>query len=120
MHKPKTTPRGRQRAPRHQLIIATRYRRVGEDGWSTGETVNISRSGVLLAAGSQMCPGETVQARIALSAVEPQAADVWTEGRVVRVSRHEAHDRYEVAVTIDEYRFERSVGLRAGDDDGTL
>ena len=99
------------------MITAARYRRAGEDGWREGHTVNISRSGLLLTAGSQMHPGETVEALISLSSVEPQVADVWTEGRVVRVSQHEAHARYEVAVTIDEYRFARSDGHPAGDDD---
>ena len=36
-----------ERAERYAITLPMRYRRVGEETWATGTTVNISRSGVV-------------------------------------------------------------------------
>ena len=38
------------RAPRHNLQLTIRYRRQGQMDWRKGETINISRSGILFAS----------------------------------------------------------------------
>jgi PAS domain S-box-containing protein len=44
------------RAPRFQLQLPLKYRRLDEDGWHEGETRNISRSGLLFQAGDLAHP----------------------------------------------------------------
>jgi hypothetical protein len=36
-----------ERATRHELRLPLRYRLDGQENWQTGETINISRSGIL-------------------------------------------------------------------------
>jgi len=46
-HDPKRNPRWVARAPRHDLHLPIRYRREGQSAWHLGETINISKSGLL-------------------------------------------------------------------------
>jgi hypothetical protein len=43
-----------KRAPRHDLRLPMRYRREGEEDWRSGETVNISQSGLLFSSNEML------------------------------------------------------------------
>ena len=45
---------GTQRAERHALRIPLRYRLEGQKEWSSGETINMSETGVLFASGTML------------------------------------------------------------------
>ena len=45
--KAKSRTRRVERATRHELRLPLRYRLDGQENWQTGETINISRSGIL-------------------------------------------------------------------------
>jgi len=92
------------RAPRFAVRAPVRYRRPGEPAWSEGQTVNISRSGVLMSGSGSFDPGDAIQVRVALSAADPNVADVWVLGFVTRVDRAASGDPL-IAAAIDTYRF---------------
>jgi hypothetical protein len=43
-----------ERAERHPLRIPLRYRLQGQQDWSSGETINLSESGVLFSSGQML------------------------------------------------------------------
>ena len=91
------------RAPRFALTVPVRLRAVGTGSWEFGHTINISRSGLLLAVPSSLRCADTIEAVVRLSAATVTVSDVWLRGRVARVDRS-GNDCY-VATTIDEYKF---------------
>jgi hypothetical protein len=92
------------RAPRYAVRAPVRYRRPGAPAWSEGPTVNISRSGVLMSAAGSIDPGDAIEVRLVLSAADPNVADVWVFGFVVRMDGS-ASEGPLIAAEIDSYGF---------------
>jgi hypothetical protein len=97
------------RAPRFVVEVPIRLRRLGTESWTHGYTVNMSRSGLLAAAGVSLACDEAIEAVVRLSQLTNTGADVWLRGRVARVEQSDAVPR--VATTIDEYRFHSGNGV---------
>ena len=82
----------RERAPRLQLTVPVAFRRVADDDWSRGATLDISRSGVLFVPADSPVPeGDDVLLVVFLSrAVRPENAmpmrDLYCGGRVARTT----------------------------------
>ena len=93
------------RAPRFALEVPVRIRRVGTDGWESGHTVNISRSGLLVAVPSAIQRGDAIDAIVQLSDATATVADVILRGQVTRVAY--VGSLTHVATTIDEYRLQQ-------------
>ena len=91
------------RAPRFALTVPVRLRAVGTGAWELGHTINISRSGLLLAVPSCRSCADTIEAVVQLSEATSTVSDVWMRGRVVRVDG--SNNDYYVATTIDEDKF---------------
>ena len=51
---PKSNPRWVNRAPRHDLHLPIRYRVEGQAAWHPGETINISKSGMLFCSNEML------------------------------------------------------------------
>ena len=97
----------RPRAPRFQIQTAVRYRESGQRTWSEGMTVNMSRSGVLFHAASELKPKTVLEMRI-LFPYEDPPANVVCWGPVVRTESPDPPDtRPLLAATISRYRFVR-------------
>ena len=102
------------RAPRFELEVPVRFRGVGESAWSTGRTVNASRTGVLLRGGdSQLELRDGVEFVLALPPIEGAhtGVDVQCTGAVVRFEDAggggDGGERV-LALTIDDEQFGRS------------
>ena len=96
------------RAPRYSLHLSLRYRRVGEATWHTGETQNISRSGVFFRTDDPIELHTPIELSVALTTdpVPRAAAQVHCRGRVVRTVVPAERDGSSCsAVTIDDYAF---------------
>lgn len=87
------------RAARFVLNLPMRYRRKGEDDWTTGKTVNVSRSGVLFAADENPLPGTALEMWLEMSGENPACAAIFCTGMVVR---HD--DEQRVAARFQEYQ----------------
>ena len=105
--------KGTPRAPRFLIQSALRYRVGAETDWLEGETVNISRTGILFRAQRP----ETVKTPIEMSFNLPvtlgdeSGAIVFCQGEVVRtVLPHASDSPPELAARILEYRFARQQG----------
>jgi hypothetical protein len=90
------------RAPRFALQVPVCVRRIGAERWEPGHTVDISRSGLRVAAEIAVECGESIEMIVLLSAATDTVADVWLRGRVARIGR--AGGVRQVAATIDDYR----------------
>jgi hypothetical protein len=76
-----------RRARRMPLRLSLRYRRVGEDAWHDSVTQNISRSGVLFRADSDVDPDVMVEIELHLPSVarlNPAGAHIVAHVRIVR------------------------------------
>jgi hypothetical protein len=96
------------RASRVPIALTLRYRPGGELGWSEAQTINISRSGVLFAAGESLAIDTPIEMNLDLPLEVGGApgTGVTCRGRVVRTILPPASDGPPVvAVSIDEYRF---------------
>jgi FAD/FMN-containing dehydrogenase len=103
MPTPLSDERGVPRAPRFALTVPVRLGAVGTGSWEFGHTINISRSGLLVAVPSSLRRADTIEAVVRLSEATLTVSDVWLRGRVARVAGS-GNDRH-VATTIDEYKF---------------
>jgi hypothetical protein len=94
------------RATRYEMSAPMLYRRLGEPEWSPGQTVNISRSGVLFTAPPPVPPANTrLQFVLMLPSLgHPGRSRVQCEGQVVR-RRDEDGGALAVAATIESYEF---------------
>jgi hypothetical protein len=90
------------RAPRFAFQVPVCVRRIGAERWETGHTVDISRSGLLVAAAVAVACDDTIEAIVRLSDSADTVSDVWLRGRVTRLGH--ADGVRQVAATIDEYR----------------
>jgi PilZ domain len=98
------------RAARYVLKAPAICRRAPDGDWRAGETVDVSRSGVLLASDADWDVGDRLEIRLLLSASGSPVADIRASGKVVRIGRRLDGGRVEIATTIDDYRFERGDG----------
>ena len=93
-----------ERAQRYAITLPMRYRRVGEETWAAGTTVDISRSGVLF-EGERSVDRE---AAIELVLTMPVEVADGARGVVVRAAAQSAADaRRTFAATIADYTFVR-------------
>ena len=74
-------------------------------GGEFGRTLNISRSGLLVAVPDAIQSGDAIDAIVQLSDATATVADVILRGQVTRVAY--AGSLTEVAMTIDRYRLQR-------------
>jgi PilZ domain len=93
------------RAPRFAVDVPVRVRHVGAAGWQSGQALNISRSGLLVAVRGSFRCDDTIEAIVELSQATAGVGDVRVRGRVARVEQ--AGGLMQVGTTIDEYRLQR-------------
>ena len=94
------------RAHRYELSAPVLYRSVGEGDWHTGQTVNVSRTGLLFTQCRQV-PQAAAELEFVLvlpGLGHPGESRVQCQGRVVRRSGGPS-EAATVAVTIESYRF---------------
>ena len=109
---------GKTRAQRFEIQIPVRYRTNSEEGWHTGTTKNISRSGMLFHGEDWAQPST----RIELSLLLPRqmgvfrAAEVLCQGKVTRSERRGIEEGGPLmAIQISHYRLVRPKdGRRSG------
>jgi len=95
----------RLRATRFDVAAPLVYRRVGEEGWRTGHTVNVSRTGVLFVAPTPVLPPMTA-VEFVIELPNPGVhggSRVQCLGRIVRC-RDRPQALVSVAATIDTYQ----------------
>ena len=76
------------RAPRMPLHLPLRYRRAGESSWNEAVTQNISRTGVLFAAGDGIAEEEMVELELRLPFVHDLRAPGGRIRAHARIVRH--------------------------------
>jgi hypothetical protein len=101
-----STVESASRAPRFALDVPVRVRRLGAAEWQSGQTVNISRSGLLAAVPGSFRRHDTIEAIVELSRANASVSDVMIRGRVARVTQ--AGILTQLGTTIDEYRLQRA------------
>jgi hypothetical protein len=106
----------RSRAVRYEIGVPILFRASGQSEWRAGETVNISRTGVLFDAPSPALASlTTVEMIVALEAPTRGGGKTRCTGQVVRIETAvPGSDRVRMAATIDVYEFVRAtVAARA-------
>ena len=99
---------------RFAIEVPVRYRASGEPQWSSGQSANISRSGVLFRAEQILLPETRVELilRLPLKLLgEPAAADVVCSGEIVRTVASAGRPAT-LAATIEQFRFVRGEAER--------
>jgi PAS domain S-box-containing protein len=102
------------RAPRFQLQLPLKYRRLDEDGWHDGETRNISRSGLLFQAEDFLQPNMILEINLVLP---PEIAglsqtEVFCRGEIVRTVPTAGEEMPPaLAAKILQYRFQHGTEL---------
>ena len=82
-----------------------RYRESGQTAWCEGTVINMSRSGVLFHAASEVEPKNTLELEILFPSEDPPT-NVLCWGTAVRIEKLQPPDtRPAVAVAISGYRF---------------
>src|SRR5579859_3358854 len=102
------------RAPRFQLHLPLRYRRLGEKIWHDGTTENISRSGMLFQADEELQPSSQLEINLVLPAeiAGLSATEVVCRGEVVRsVEPHGQTLSPALAARILQYHFQHGTHL---------
>ena len=102
----------RLRAKRFDLHLPMKYRFVGENGWHTGTTENISRSGMLFRAEETVAPNAQLEIHLVLPAeiAGLSTAEVICRGEVVRTLESEAPT---LAAKILQYHFQHNERIPA-------
>ena len=96
------------RAQRYAIALPMRYRRVGDDTWATGTTVNISRSGVVFEGERSVDREAAIELVLTMPVDVADGARVVARGVVVRAAAQGAADaRRTFAATIADYTFVR-------------
>jgi len=98
-----------KRAPRFQLQLPLKYRRLDEEIWHDGETRNISRSGLLFEAEDPLQPNVVLEINLVLPAeiAGLSPTEVVCRGEVVRaVTGTEGEMTPALAAKILQYRFQ--------------
>ena len=97
-----------ERAQRYDIALPMRYRRVGEETWATGTTVNISRSGVVFEGERSMDREAAIELVLTMPVDVADGARVVARGVVVRAAAPDVADaRQTFAATIADYTFVR-------------
>ena len=97
-----------ERAQRYAIALPMRYRRMGEEAWAAGTTVNISRSGVLFEGERSLDREAGIELALTMPADVAEGARVVARGVVVRAAAQGAVDvRGTFAATIAYYSFVR-------------
>ena len=97
-----------ERAQRYAIALPMRYRRVGEEAWAAGTTVNISRSGVLFEGERSLDREAAIELVLTMPSEVAEGARVVARGVVVRAAAQSAADaRRTFAATIADYSFVR-------------
>jgi hypothetical protein len=102
--------RAKERARRFAIPMALSYRPHLEKRWYSGQTVNISRSGVLFRAEFPLEPATPVQMRVVFPAevFQEGPVEVLCRGTVVRVESPSGNESLpSLATTISDYRLVR-------------
>ncbi len=104
---------GMPRAARFAIEVPIRYRAVGEPEWRSGQSANISRSGVLFRGEEILLPETRVELilRLPLMLLGEPGAEVVCAGEVVRTVATTGQPAT-LAATIAQFRFERGVAER--------
>ena len=97
----------RPRATRYALEAEVVYRRIGEDGWQEGRTINVSRSGVLFQSSAPVLPAATrIEFVLLLPSLGlPGRSRVQCHGRIIRHCVRQEDGGCAMAATIDAYDF---------------
>lgn len=95
------------RATRYPLNLPVRFRPEGEEGWSFGMSLNISHTGILIAAESDIDTRRPLEIEVVLPGDEEGSARVVTRGRVRRASPGAEDREHAVAVSLDAYELVR-------------
>ena len=98
------------RAQRFPIHTTLRYRPSGESEWQEGETVNISRTGVMFRAERLVAEQTPVEMSFELPVeiADDSAAIIFCQGEIVRTIMPPASDAPPaIAARILEYRFTR-------------
>lgn len=95
------------RAQRFPLQVPILYRRRGDETWLTGETLNISRSGVLFYAAIPLEPPLPVELLLLMtdSARGKPAANIQCRARIARTMGLPGSDRPSLAAKFADYQF---------------
>ncbi|HEX4488027.1 MAG TPA: ATP-binding protein [Terriglobales bacterium] len=102
----------RLRAKRFDLHLPMKYRFVGENGWHTGTTENISRSGMLFRAEEAVSPSVQLEIHLVLPAeiAGLSTAEVICRGEIVRTLESEGPT---LAAKILQYHFQHNTQISA-------
>lgn len=97
----------RPRAKRYEMSAPLMYRRAGDEEWTDGRTVNVSRTGVLFTGPPRVLDAAAeVQFVLMLPILgHPGRSRVQCQGRIVRVTRTAADGACAIVATIDGYEF---------------
>jgi hypothetical protein len=94
------------RASRYPITSPILFRRAGEMGWRSGQTVNVSPTGVLFTAPSPLpAADDAIEMVLTLFPPDGAAAKVKGSGRIVRVAEDAGGGAGAVAATIEAYGF---------------
>jgi hypothetical protein len=99
-----------RRSQRFQLELPLRIMRTGDGHVANGAlTRNISASGVLFTADSQVQLGGAIEYVVTLTNVRGVEVDIRCTGKVVRMEKtaEETSQDYLIAATLDRYQFVR-------------
>lgn len=103
-----------RRAQRYGLRLPILITQIGSLAIQrSGETLDISSSGVLFELSSEIQPGERIEYLITLTSTIREVK-LRCLGKVLRIARHVGgNSRFELAVTIDRYQFVRADQMEA-------
>lgn len=89
------------------MAAEVNYRRVGDDSWEGGRTVDVSRTGLLLQASGPALPVGTAMEMVLLlpSLGHPGRSQVRCRGRIARHAAPPEAGGCAMAVTIEAYDF---------------
>ncbi|MGD1024492.1 MAG: ATP-binding protein [Candidatus Sulfotelmatobacter sp.] len=97
------------RAPRFQLHLPLKYRRLDEEKWHDGETRNISRSGLLFQAEDSLQPNVQLEINLVLPAeiAGLSPTEVVCRGQIVRTVKSAGEEMHPaLAAKILQYHFQ--------------
>jgi DNA-binding response OmpR family regulator len=101
------------RAQRFQLHLPLKYRRVDEQNWHSGETRNISRSGLLFEAEDVLQPNVVLEINLVLPAeiAGLSPTEVICRGEIVRTVKPNGQKMPALAAKILQYHFQHGAAV---------
>jgi PAS domain S-box-containing protein len=102
------------RAPRFQLHLPLKYRRLDEENWHDGETRNISRSGLLFQAEGPLQPNVQLEINLVLPAeiAGLSPTEVVCRGQIVRTVKSAGEEMHPaLAAKILQYHFQHGAQI---------